>query len=84
MSPHPLSNFEIQKYCQNEPKLNGVYPRNNLLEIKDGTYIINLDEYASIGTHWISLYVNTENVTYFYSFRVEHIPKENSLEIKIL
>ena len=43
---------------------------------KDGTYIINLDEYESIGTHWKALYVNAENITYFDSFEVEHVPKE--------
>ena len=37
---------------------------------------INLDEYESIESHWIALYVNGDNVTYFDSFRVEHIPKE--------
>ena len=76
MLPHPLTNFEIQKYYENEPKFNGVYSRNNLSKIKDGAYIINLDEYESIGTHWIALYVNAKNVTYFDSFGVEHIPKE--------
>ena len=44
MLPHPLSNFEIQKYYQNEPKFNGIYSRNNLSKIKDGAYIVNLDE----------------------------------------
>ena len=73
---HPLTYFEIQIYNQNEPKLNGVYPRNNLSKKKDGGYMINLDEYESIGTRWITLYVNAKNVTYFDSFRVEHIPKE--------
>ena len=76
MSSHPLTNFEIQKYYQNEPKFNGVYSRNNLPKIKDGAYVINLDEYKSIGTHWIAFYVNAENVTYFDSFGVDHIPKE--------
>ena len=66
MPPHPLKNFEIQKYCQNELKFNGVYWRNNLPKVKDGAYVINLDEYKSIRTHWI----------YFDSFGVEHIPKE--------
>ena len=51
MPPHPLTNFEIQKYHENEPNINGVYSRNNLSQIKDGAYIINLDEYESIGTH---------------------------------
>ena len=45
MPSHPLTNFEIQKYYQNEPKFNGVYSRNNLSKIKDGMFIINLDQY---------------------------------------
>ena len=76
MPAHPLINFEIQKYYQNEPKFNRVYSRNNLSKIKNGIYIINLDDSESIGTHWIFLYVNAKNVTYFDSFGVEHIPKE--------
>ena len=76
MSPYPLTNFEIQNYYQNEPKFNGVYSRNNLPKIKDGAYVINLDEFESIGTYWIALYVNGNNIIYFDSFGVEHIPKE--------
>ena len=49
MRPHPLTNFEIQKYYQNEPKFNGVYSRNDSSKIKDVTCIINFDEYESIG-----------------------------------
>ena len=64
-----------KKYCQNEPKFNGTYSRNNLPKIKDGAYLINLDECKSIGTHWIALYANGNNVIYFVSFGVEHIPK---------
>ena len=63
----------MQKYQQNETKFNGVYLRNNSFKIKDGAYIINLDAYESIETHWIALYVNAKNVTYFYSFGVKHI-----------
>ena len=33
MPPHPLTNFEIQRYYENEPKYNGVYSRNNLSKI---------------------------------------------------
>ena len=76
MRLHPLTNFEIQKYYQNEPKFNGVYSRNNLQKIKDGEYIINLYEYESIESHWITLYVNDNNAAYFVSFGVEHVPKE--------
>ena len=77
MPSHPLTNFEIQKNYQNEPKRNGVYSRNNLPKIKDGTYVINLDQYKSIGTHWIALYTNdNNNAISFDSFGVKHIPKE--------
>ena len=62
MPPHLLTNFEIQKYYQNEPKFNGVYLRNNFPKIKDGAYVINLDESKSIGTHWIALHVNGKNI----------------------
>ena len=74
MLPHSLINFEIQEYYQNESKFNGVYSRNNLPKVKDGAYVINQDEFKSIRTHWIALYVNANNITYFDSF--EHIPKE--------
>ena len=57
-------------------RFNGVYSRDNLPKIKDGAYVINLDEYSDIGTHWVALYVNNSDVTYFDSFGVEHIPKE--------
>ena len=74
MLPVPLTNFEIQKYYKDKPKFNSDYSKNNLSKIKDGTYVINLDEYESIRTHWIALHVNDNNVTYFDSFGVEHIP----------
>ena len=45
-----------------------VYSRNNLPEIKDGTFIRNVDMYKSIGTHWIAFHVNGENIIYSDSF----------------
>ena len=53
MPPHPLTNFEIQKHYQNEPRFNGVYSLDNLQKIKDGTYYKSwwvLDEFWS-GTY---------------------------------
>ena len=76
MPPRPLTDFETQKYYQNEPRFNGVYFRDNLTEIKDRAYVINLDEYCDIGTHWVALYPNNNEVTYFDSFGIGHIPKE--------
>ena len=58
MPPHPVTNSEIQKYYQNEPKFNGVYSRNNLSKIRDEAYIKNRDDFKSIETRWIA------NVTY--------------------
>ena len=73
----PFNWFWNTKYYQNEPRFHGVYSRDNLPnKIKDGTYVVNLDEYSDIGTHWIALYSLNDNVTYFDSFGVEHIPKE--------
>ena len=75
MLPHPLTTFEIQKY-QNEPRFNGVYSRDNLTKIKGGAYVINVDEYSDIGTHWVALYANNDDISYFGSFGIEHIPKK--------
>ena len=77
LAAHPLTNFEIQEYYQNEPRFNGVFSRDNLPNsIKNGAYVINLDEYHDIGTHWVALYVNNKIAIYFDSFGVEHIPKD--------
>ena len=76
MSPHPSNNFEIKKYYQYEDRFKAVYSRDNLPKIKDRRYIINLDEYPDIGTHWIDFYVQNNDVIYFNWFGVKHIPKE--------
>ena len=77
MPPHPLTNFEIKDYYENEPRFNGVYSRDNLTKIiKNRAYVKNLDEYADVDTHWIDLYVKNDEVIYFDSFGVEHVPEE--------
>ena len=77
MPPLPLTNFEIQKYYQNEPRFNGVYSRDNWpKKIEDGAYVINLDEHTDVGTYWTDLYVKDNQIVYFDSFGVEHVPKE--------
>ena len=78
MPPHSLTNFDIRRYYQNKPRFNGVYFRDNFpKKIKNGAYVINLDEYADVGSHWIALYVKDNEIVYFDSFGVEHVPKEN-------
>ena len=74
MLHHPLTNFEIQRYFL-ETKSNAVYSRNNLPEIKDLAYIINVDVRRSIGAHWIVLSVNSNNATNVDSLGIEYIPK---------
>ena len=77
MSPQPLTNFEIQKYYENEPKFNGVFSRDNMpKKIKDGGYVIKLDEYKDVGTHWIASFCKRSETAYFNSFGVEHVPEE--------
>ena len=74
--PHPLTNIEINHY-KDESRFNGVYSRDNLPKtVKNKAYIINLDEYADAGTHWVALYVENNKITYYDSFGVEHVPKE--------
>ena len=64
--PHLLSNFERKDYYENEPRLNGVYSRDNLPnKTKHGAYIVNLDQYSDIGTHWTALHVKDNEITYF-------------------
>ena len=62
-----MTNLEIQKYYQDEPRFNSVYSRDNLPKK-------NIDDYSDIGTHWVALHSNNNNnVTYFDSFGVENI-----------
>ena len=78
MSSHPLKNFEIQKYYQNEPTFNGVFQEIIYLKkLKDGAYVKNFHEYIDLGAHWIPLFCNRCEIVYFDSFGVEHIPEES-------
>ena len=74
--------MEIQKCYQKETKFNGIYLRKSLYKIKDGANIVNLDDYESLETYWITLYVNAKNITYFDSFWVENISKKIRKSIK--
>ena len=68
IQPVPLTNFEIQKYYQSKPTFNNVYSGNNLPKIKNGAYVINLDEYSDIETHWVALWLYNKNVFVFFVF----------------
>ena len=73
--PHPLKNFEIKEYYRMKSRFNGVFSRDNLLEkIKDGAYVITLDEYVDTGKHWVALFCTRSEIVYFHSFGIKHIP----------
>ena len=82
--PHLLTNFEIKEdYYQNEPRFNGAYSINKLPKtIKDGTYVVNLDNMWDVGTHWIVLYIKNIEIICFDSFGAEHVSKEIKKIIK--
>lgn len=64
-------------YYKNEKRFKGVYSRNNLPDkIKNGAYVINLDERGKPGTHWVALYCEGDKAIYFDSFAVGHLPME--------
>ena len=72
-------------YCQNESRFNRVYLRDYLpYKIKDGAYVINLDEYADIGTHGIALYANDNTKTYFDSLESNTFQKKPNSSLKDL
>ena len=69
--------MKYKSVTQNEPRFNGIYSRNNLpKKTKDGTYVINLNEYADVSTLWIALVCNRSEIVYFDRFGVEHVPEE--------
>ena len=43
MLPHPLDNFELQKYYQNKSEFNGFYSKNRKRKKEHGIYVINVD-----------------------------------------
>ena len=71
MPSHPLTNLELERIYQNEPRFNGVFSRDNLI-----IYVINLDEYADVGTHLIDLFCNRNETVYFDGFGVENVSEE--------
>lgn len=80
---HALTNFEIIEYYSGDDRFNGVYSRDELPgRIKNGAYVINLDDLGAPGTHWVVVYCNGNGVTYFESFAVGHILKEFKFFVK--
>ena len=67
MPLHPLSKIEITNCFKNEPVFNGVFSRNNLRRIKDGSHIINLNHKNSKGTHCVLLFFD-RNITVYLEF----------------
>ena len=62
--------------------LMALFQKNNLPRIKDGAYVINLDDKNSKETHWVSLFIDRNTAIYFDSFGIEYIPQEVLNKIK--
>ena len=79
---------QVKKQSQQIRIFNAVYSRNDLPKIKDGAYLINIDKYKSIGTHWIALYVNGNNgsisydVIFFDSFSWTYYKRNKTIHRK--
>ena len=85
MSPHPSTPFEIQIYIyQNQLSFNGVYSRNNMPK-KSEAYVKNLDiyEHWNIGTYWVAIYDENDEVIHFDSFGIEVMSNENIANLYI-
>ena len=66
----------MTNYLNYEPRFDSVFSKNNLLRIKDGAYVISLDNKKSKGTHWVSLFIDRNTAVYFDSFKIERILQE--------
>ena len=73
MLPHPLTNLVMRI---NQDLLEFFQEIICPKKMKDGAYVINLDEYADVGTHRIALFCNRSEIVYFDRFGVEHVPEE--------
>ena len=83
MPPHPLTNFEIiikvlskRSIIKMNQDLMVFILETTCLKIKDGAYVINLDECAGVGTHWVALLCKRNEIVYFDSFSVEYTSEE--------
>ena len=65
-----------------EPRFNSAFSKNNLPRIKDRTYVINVDNKKSDGTHWVSLFIVRNPTVFLDSFEIECIPQEILNKIK--
>ena len=78
MLSHPSTNIEIQKYYQSKFKFKDVCSRNNLPStVKDRAYLVNLDEYKSVGTHLIAFYVSGNSVTHLIALLLNEFQKRS-------
>ena len=74
---HPFSNIKITEYFSCKPKFNSGFSRNNLSRLKDGAYVINLNDNKSKGTNWVSLFIDRNTVIYFNSLELNIFLKKN-------
>ena len=85
MPTYRLTNFEIRRYYQSEPRFNGVYSYSRYIlptKIKDGAYITNIDEHAELVTHWSALYCKYDEIVKILALNIFQKKLKNLLDIK--
>ena len=70
---HLLSNINITSYFNYKPWFYGVFSRDNLPRIKDGAYVININDNKSKGAQWVSLIFDRNTAMYFDFFLKSNI-----------
>ena len=77
MSPHTFSKFSYKVIFTINLNLK-VFIHKIIFKntVKDGAYVVNLDEFKSVRTYCMLLYANGNSVTYFNSYSVKYIPEE--------
>ena len=75
ISLHALNNIEITNYSNDEPRLNGIFSRNNLPRIKNEVYQITRDDKNDKGIHWVPFFIHKNVAICFDVFGIEYIPQ---------
>lgn len=65
----PISNIELQEIMTKyRIQCNGIVMKDQLLDLDEGGYIINLNDSHQSGSHWVALYCTRKEHIYFDSF----------------
>lgn len=65
----PLSNIDLIKWCDYlQIPIKGIFSRNETKPLLHPPCIINMDDFGSLGTHWVCCWPGKKGMEYFDSF----------------